>query len=177
MAGCEICNQIKKKKDLLFEDDKAVAFLASKPSSIGHIQIAPKKHYPIIEQVPDFEIGHMFFIANKLSVAVFETLGMQGTNILVQNGLAAGQKHAHFIINVIPRRQEDGLNFDWKPKHLGEEEMSTVELKLKEAAKNIGQFETEKAEPVSLDRESEKIPSNSSDDEENYLIKQLRRIP
>ena len=176
MAGCEICDQIKKKKELLFEDEKVAAFLAPKPSSIGHIQIAPKNHYPIIEQVPDFEIGHMFFIANKLSVAVFETLGMQGTNILVQNGLAAGQKHAHFMVNVIPRRQDDGLNFDWKPKQLGEEEMSTVELKLKEAAKNIGEFEKEKAKPIELDQEAEKITS-SLDDEENYLIKQLRRIP
>ena len=174
---CEICNAANSELKI-FEDEKAVAFLAPHPTTVGHIQIVPKAHLSILEQIPDFEIGRLFQIANKISIAVFESLGMQGTNILVQNGIAAGQKHAHFIVNIIPRRQDDGLSFDWKPKQLGEEEMSTVELKIKEAAKNVGNFEQEAEKPIEMDQEVKQISDTEQvDDEQNYLLKQLRRMP
>jgi histidine triad (HIT) family protein len=157
----------------IYEDDKTISVLNKTPAAIGHVLIIPKEHYTIIEQVPDFEIGHMFNIANKISSAIFEALNMQGTNIIVENGVAAGQETAHFAINIIPRRENDGLNLTWQPKKLSEDEMSTVELKLKEAAKSIGEFEKQKKESISLDNKEKKQIKG----EDDYLIKQLRRVP
>jgi len=154
MIDCNICTFIKNKRNLLYEDELVYAMLPEKPITLGHIFVVPKKHYPIIEQVPDYEIAPLFKIANKLSSVLFETLKIQGTNMIIQNGIAAGQKHAHFIINIIPRKENDNLKLEWKPKQLSEEEMSTAELKLKDQTHNIGGFI-----------------------KENYLIKQLHRIP
>lgn len=171
---CDYCNLIAKKENVLYEDKKVIAILAPKPAAQGHMIIMPKEHYPIIEQVPDFIVSDLFIKANKLSVALFEGLGAHGTNIVVQNGVSAGQKSAHFMIHVIPRKEGDSLDLAWKPRQLSEEEASTVEIQVKEAAANIGGFEKEAAKPVEATAKIEKIKAGK---EENYMIKQLERIP
>jgi histidine triad (HIT) family protein len=174
--NCEFCSIVEGNYPyIIYQDKKITAFLAPKPTAPGHIMLIPNDHYPILENVPDFIVGHLFTIANKLSSSVFESLGMQGTNIIVNNGLAAGQKHAHFTVHIVPRRQNDNLMLQWNPKQLKEEEMSTVELKLKEATKNIGQFEGEKQPAKKIDKKVDKIKEDKEKD--NYLIKQLNRIP
>lgn len=171
--ACKICDKIKKESKLkIYEDEKVIAFIKEKPSALGQITLVSKEHFPILEQVPDFIVDHLLVIANKLSSALFDSLNIQGTNILINNGVTAGQKHSHFSINIIPRTENDNINLEWKPKQLDEEEMSTVELKLKEHTAHIGAFEKEKKQ--------ESIPETKKEviqDEENYLVKQLRRIP
>lgn len=172
--NCHYCQAIADKaKGKIYEDDKVVALLEEKPASQGHVLVIPKEHYPIIEQVPDFIVSHSFDIANKISIALFETLKAQGTNIIVNNGIAGGQESAHFMINVIARKENDGLNFQWVTKQLSEEEMSTVELQMKEQAKSIGEFQSEKAKPIEMETKAKKIASG----EENYLWKRARRVP
>lgn len=175
MTECEYCqiaeNKLNAKK--IYEDKEIIAALSQEPASLGHIIIFPKKHYPIIENIPDYEVARIFQIANMISSIAFEVLKMQGTNIIVNNGVAAGQEKAHFCIHIIPRREGDNLNFNWQPKQLDEEKMSTIELKIKDETKNIGEFEKEKQEPQKIDAERKKIPVDSS----NHLIKQIKRIP
>ena len=174
-GGCIVCQiasgSIPSKK--VYEDEFAIAVLDVNGSNPGHCFVLPKNHYPILEQVPDAEIGKLFNIANRISTAIFESLGAQGTNIFVANGLPAGQTVAHFTINVIPRKENDGINLQWQPKQLSEEEMSTVELKVKEQAKNIGHFETEKKAPKAYAPKQAVL----SDEEDEYFSKQLRRLP
>ena len=176
MTECEFCTLIKGKMNKVYEDEQIFVMHAPKPATFGHLLVLPKKHAMIIEQIPDFEIGEMFGKINKISTAVFESLGAQGTNIILQNGVAAGQSHSHLMVHVIPRREGDGIDFTWQPKSLSEEDMSTIELKLKEFTKNIGLFEEKPPEPLEIDSEVEQI-KDVDGDEENYLIKQLERIP
>ena len=175
MTNCEYCQivtgAVKAKK--VYEDDKVLAILSPMPASMGHIIVFPKEHVPILENVKDSIVAHMFIIANKLSIAVFDSIGAHGTNIIIQNGIAAGQKVAHVCMHIIARRENDGLNLMWQPKSLSEEQMSTVELQLKEAANAIGEFEKEEKIPVDLDKKKE-IKEIKGD---NYLIRQLKRIP
>jgi histidine triad (HIT) family protein len=119
-------------------------------------------------------MGKLLDKANKVSIAVFETLGAQGTNIIVNNGVAAGQTANHCVVHVLPRRENDGLDFTWQTKQLSEEEMSTVELKLKDEAKNVGVFEQEKPKPKEAPKPEE---IKKAEDEINYLIEQLKRVP
>ena len=169
---CQIASgRVPSKK--VYEDDLALAVLDVNGANPGHCFVLPKNHYPILEQVPDAEIGKLFSIANKVSTAIFESLGAQGTNIFVANGLPAGQTVAHFTINVIPRKENDGINLQWQPRQLSEEEMSTVELKVKEQAKNIGHFEAEKKTQKAYAPKQAVL----SDEEEEYFSRQLRRLP
>lgn len=173
--SCVVCqiigNRIPSKK--VYEDDLVMAVLDVNGANPGHCFVMPKNHYPIIEQVPDREVGRLFQVSNSISTAIFESLGVQGTNIFVANGIPAGQTVAHFTINVIPRRENDGINLQWQPKQLGEEEMSTIELKLKEQTKNVGHFEKEEKKA----KTQAPKPLTLSDEEEEYFARQMRRLP
>ena len=176
--SCLICqivaNNIPSYK--VYEDDTALAALDFNGANPGHCFIIPKNHYPIIEQVPNDELGHLFSIANKISSAIFESLKAQGTNVFVANGIPAGQTVAHFMINVIPRKENDGIGLQWGPKQLSEEEMSTVELKLKENMHGMAVESPEKKESPKSHAERPK-PFISDEGEEDYFMNQLRKIP
>ena len=80
MSDCKICEMIKSEKlKKLYEDEKTIAVLCPEPVSNGHVWVIPKQHYPIIEQIPDYEVAHLFGIANKISISLFELLQLQGT--------------------------------------------------------------------------------------------------
>lgn len=176
MAECPFCALISKgSENIVYEDDKIIAMLDPNAAVLGQISIMPKEHFPIIEQVPDEIIDHLFQIANVISVSLFEQLNAQGTNIIIKNGTAAGQEWSHFMATIIPRKQDDGLNFEWKQKQLSEEEMSTIEMTLKDVIAGAGKETKEEKEAEKKDDEKEikKIKAK----EDNYLIKQLHRMP
>jgi histidine triad (HIT) family protein len=163
---CELCNLIQdKEKKKLFEDELVVAVLSEKPAVGGHVLIMPKQHFPILEQIPDELIEHMFNVANRISAAMFGSLEVNATNMIINNGVAAGQEFAHFSINLLPRTANDGLNFQWQPRQVAEEEMNGIEAALKAG------FEPKK-EVAKAEEEKETISGR-----ENLLIKQLERQP
>jgi len=164
---CIECEKIKSRKNLVYEDDKAIAFLVDKPATAGHVEIIPKEHFPILEKVPEDIVEHLFVTANKLSTVLFESMQAHGTNTIIRNGIAAGQKTNHLKIHVIPRVENDGLNFQWSTTKASEDELSTAELMLK--------TELEKPpeqKPIEMKKEPKEEIS-----EESYLSKQLERIP
>jgi histidine triad (HIT) family protein len=172
--SCIICQiiegSIASKK--VYEDEEIIAFLDFNGAARGHTFIAPKKHFAIFEQIPDALITKIFSLSNKVSSALFETLGAHGTNIFITNGVSAGQTIAHFTVNVIPRKEGDGINLQWKPRQLSEEEMSTVELRVKGETKNIGVSGTT---PIEKAAKKEEPRQAFESDEENYLWRSVNR--
>lgn len=172
MAECEHC-EMALKGEALFEDDKLAVVPSRRPASRGHVLVIPKEHYTILEQIPDFLAGHIFSAANRVSTAIFEMLRVNGTNIIIENGIAAGQKIAHFAINIIPRSENDGIGFAWQPKQVSDDEMSAAELQLKEQTRNLGVFQKEEKKALEIKDKEDVMPGDDND----YLIRQLRRIP
>lgn len=176
LTECTVCKIIQNKQLLvLYEDEETMVVLADRPSAPGHVIVLPKEHYAIIEQVPDTLIGKLGSIVNKVSISVFEVLGAQGTNVLVNNGITAGQKQSHFMINILPRREGDGIDFSWSSKKLGEEEMTLVEGRIKDHTIAERIVDTAPKAPEEILPDTQKI--DDKEEEENYLMKQLRRIP
>jgi histidine triad (HIT) family protein len=175
---CEYCDIIDGARSAwkLYEDDKVIAVLSESPATFGHILAMPKHHHQIIEQVPDYIISHLFGIVNKILIAAFEALGAHGTNILINNGPPAGQTSSHFLVHIVPRRENDSINLQWQPKSFSQDQLSTIELELNEFTKNIGDFEKEKPKPINLDEETP--PSDHLESEEtSYQVRHLTRIP
>lgn len=170
MSECVICALVQQKKDVVFESEHVVALLAPQPAANGQMMVTSRKHAPIIETVPDFVVAEMFQVANKVGTVVFDALGAQGTNVLVQNGPAAGQRHKHVSIQVIPRFEGDRLQIGWNPKPGSEEELAKVQSALLEETKNVGVFEMPEEKPIEL-QEAAEVP------QDDYRSKQLRRIP
>lgn len=170
---CGICSLVSEQRQIVYEDDNVFVFIPAKIAVPGHLIVAPKGHFPILEQIPDSVVASLFVVAAKFSSLVYGLFQAEGVNLFVQNGTPAGQTVAHCVVHVIPRKQNDKLSFDWAPKEISEDEMSTLEIQIKEKAERIV-LDKGKPEPVELPK-----PAALKEDEAeiNYLIKQLERVP
>ena len=117
----------------VYEDDSAIAILDVNPANPGHMLIMPKEHYSIMPQIPDEQLGHIFYVAKALSNAALRALEVQGSNIIVANGVAAGQKAQHFMVHLIPRTGNDGVKFELPQKTLAEDELQKISSILSKA--------------------------------------------
>lgn len=168
---CPICEWIDTDQFVIYQDKLVVAFLHPEPVVEGHVVVAPRQHFAIMEQVPTSVIEHMFVVSNRISVAIFEMIGAKGTNLLVNNGISAGQEFAHFTVNVIPRKENDGLNFRWAPGQVTQEEFQSIMEKVKDKCDYIGHEQVE-SEPEEIDQVSE-----ISGAEDDLRLKQFERTP
>ncbi|NQV08648.1 HIT domain-containing protein [Candidatus Woesearchaeota archaeon] len=110
--NCIFCHIIsgKVQSKKIYEDDVCIAILDINPANPGHILLMPKEHQTIMPQIPEPDVKHLFMVAKALSQSVLKALKAQGTNIFVANGVVAGQKSPHFMIHIIPRKENDGIN-------------------------------------------------------------------
>lgn len=139
MKTCPFCDIISGKIDSrrIYEDEYVLAILDINPSNKGHILLMPKKHYVVLAQMSDEEVSYLFKVANHLSKKVFELLKVDGTNIFVANGRAAGQVVPHILVHIIPRIEGDGINLNWVPKQYTSEEMNSIANLLFNGCKDI----------------------------------------
>lgn len=174
MDKCTLCQVDKQDVMKVYEDETLVGILHPKPANPGHVLLFPKEHFAILESTPDDILEHLAITASKISSAIFESMNIQGTNIFIQNGVPAGQTIPHVVMHIIPRTENDGVNLMWQPRQVSQEEMSTVELKIKDQTK---EFLVQKQSSSSSSQEIEDKHAEKLEGEDNYLIKQLRRIP
>ena len=133
---CVICDKIKEKKALVvYENDNLIAILPAKPAAIGHVKIMPKQHYTKLDDMDDQLVEELFFLANFASSSVFEALKAHGTNIILN------ETDHHLAMDIIPRKENDGMDFMWKPKQLSPEEMDAIHSKIKDRAFVVGKTE------------------------------------
>ncbi|MEA2037914.1 MAG: HIT family protein [Nanoarchaeota archaeon] len=151
---CIFCHIIEGKvqSKKVYEDDQSLAILDINPATPGHVLLLPKEHYSIMPQLSEDEITHLFNIAKMISNSVLRALEVPGTNIIVQNGIAAGQKAQHFMIHIIPREEKDGINFELPQKEIPEKELEEIRKKL--TGKLGGVEETKQLPPPEPDKKT-----------------------
>jgi histidine triad (HIT) family protein len=127
--NCIFCKIIKKEipSQIIFEDDICLAILDINPASKGHILLMPKEHYMMMPMVPDQVLGHMTVMSKYLSDLVKTTFSdCIDTTIFIANGAAAGQQSQHFMSHLIPRYENDKINFDIKGENLNHQELKAL---------------------------------------------------
>ena len=95
----------------LYEDDVCFVILDINPISKGHSLVISKEVYPCFTDAPLSTLEHMMEVASRVDAKLRSALNAEGTNILINNGPAAGQEVPHLHIHVIPRYSGDGKNF------------------------------------------------------------------
>ena len=100
----------------LLEDDRVLAFMDVNPANDGHCLVIPKAHAPNLFESPDESIAAAATAARRVADAVRRTLEPPGISLMQANGPAAGQSVHHLHFHVIPRRENDGLPFNWRPR-------------------------------------------------------------
>lgn len=74
------------------------------PYSNGHLMVAPNRHVGRIEELTDAELSEMMGLVRTISVVMQEEMGVDGLNVGINMGKAAGaglEEHLH--IHVVPR--------------------------------------------------------------------------
>lgn len=131
--NCIFCHIIsgKVQSKKIYEDEICLAILDINPANPGHVLIMPKEHVSIMPLLKPETISHLFKIAKRISQISLKALKTSGTNIFVANGLVAGQKAQHFMIHVIPRKENDGLkNFSKEGIKINEQEFENMHTQL-----------------------------------------------
>ena len=130
----------------IYEDEKVTAVLDINPANPGHILLLTKEHYSIMPQIPDDDVAHIFIVAKSLSNSMLRGIDAHGTNLIVANGIAAGQRAQHFIVHIIPRKENDGVNFVLPQKTIEQNEIEHIGNKIKAALSGVP--EKEEKEPI-----------------------------
>lgn len=108
---CKIINDELPSKTI-YEDEIIKVILNINPETNGHLLILPKKHYDNVFDIEKKIINHSIdIIKEKLYPLLKEKLNCEGLTISQNNFL--GQEIKHFHIHLVPRYQEDNLEFNY----------------------------------------------------------------
>ncbi len=120
----------------IYEDNKTLAFLDISPASPrgGHTLVLPKKHYELIENIPDSELADLMKSVKKVSKALLKY--SEGLNIIQNNKKIAGQYIPHIHFHLVPRQQNDGIIIEkWKVHKYKDGDIEKVASKIKSLLK------------------------------------------
>jgi len=95
----------------------------------GHTIVIPKKHFNLIEDVPNYILLDLIRETKLVSKVLRQT--NERTNILINNGKSAGQKIPHVHFYIIPRNKNDKIDLEhFKRKILSTEQFSELSSEL-----------------------------------------------
>lgn len=101
---------------------EGTAFLDTRPVFKGHTLVVPPTHVPTLTDLPEADIAGYFGFVQRITAAVKEGLGAQGTFVAMNNTVSQSVPHLH--THVVPRTKGDGLRgFFWpRTKYSSDEE-------------------------------------------------------
>ena len=105
----------------VYENEYVVAFLDITPINPGHTLIIPKEHHENMFELPESLVLEMMRAVKVIAHGVKGGLSEPGMNIIMNNGVAAGQTVFHAHIHLIPRKEGDGYTM-WQGKQYSEGE-------------------------------------------------------
>jgi histidine triad (HIT) family protein len=92
--------------------EETVSFLDHRPVFEGHTLVVPRAHVPTLRDLPAGLLVPYFAEVQRLTAAVQDGLGADGTFVAANNVVSQSVPHLHF--HVVPRRRKDGLRgFFW----------------------------------------------------------------
>ncbi len=103
---CKIANK-EIPSEIIYEDDKALAFLDIFPRAIGHTVVIPKSHAENILDLDDSMVGPVFLTAKRVTDILNKSLKPDGFTIGINHGAVSGQAVDHLHIHIIPRYAND----------------------------------------------------------------------
>ena len=141
ISSCIFCKIIKNKAPAVrvYEDNETIAFMDKAPFNLGHTLVIPKKHYALLTDMNDEEVGRLFVVTRRIVKAVFEAICADGVNVTQSNGEAASQDIFHVHVHVVPRFKGDSKeSFGFFPQR-----KRFSELEIEETASRIRRALTE----------------------------------
>lgn len=114
MKDCIFCKIINDElpSKTIYEDEVIKVILNINPETNGHLLVLPKKHYDNLFDIEKKIIDHSIdIIKENIYPLLKKKLNCEGLTISQNNFL--GQEIKHFHIHLVPRYQEDNLEFNY----------------------------------------------------------------
>tara|TARA_B100000530_G_scaffold188683_1_gene119682 strand:- start:81 stop:416 length:336 start_codon:yes stop_codon:yes gene_type:complete len=95
--------------DIVYEDDRALAFRDINPVAPTHILVIPKKEIVNIGELEESDanlMGHLLTVCRKVA----EQDGLTDFRVITNSGAGAGQSVFHLHLHVV-----GGRSFSWPP--------------------------------------------------------------
>lgn len=103
---CEIASKTSE-AEIVFENEKFIAFLDINPVNYGHTIVIPKTHFDNFLTISVKELEELTKLTQYLSGVIKRALKADGFNVISNNGTSAGQSVFHFHYHIIPRYEND----------------------------------------------------------------------
>jgi histidine triad (HIT) family protein len=122
---------------IVFEDERSLAFLDSRPLFPGHALLIPREHHEALWDLPEDQVGPLFGNARLLSVAIREATESQGAFVAMNNIVSQSVPHLH--VHVVPRNRKDGLRgFFWpRRKYEHDDHAADTAAKIRQAVAEL----------------------------------------
>ncbi|MGE4607830.1 MAG: histidine triad nucleotide-binding protein [Myxococcota bacterium] len=95
--------------DIVYEDDRALAFRDLNPQAPAHLLVIPRKPLATLSEADSDDqalLGHLLLVANRVA----SEAGLENYRVVVNNGAGAGQTVFHLHLHVL-----GGRDFSWPP--------------------------------------------------------------
>lgn len=131
--NCVFCKIVKKEipAEIIYEDGYVVVFMDISPASKGHLLIIPKKHRVMFHEMSNEGAEKMMKAARMITESMFNNVSDEGYNLVMNNGIHAGQEINHCHLHIIPRVKSDGINFHWNHVKYEEGEITKFSKKIR----------------------------------------------
>lgn len=115
---------------VVYEDERCFAFLDTRPLFHGHTLLVPREHHETLADLSAELIEPLFATTQRLSVAVRDAMGAQGSFVAMNNVVSQSVPHLH--VHIVPRVKKDGLRgFFWpRTKYASDDEAAEVAAKI-----------------------------------------------
>jgi len=113
-TDCIFCRIVRQEAEasVVYEDERTIAFLDTNPIAAGHTLVVPKEHYTDIFDMESDVLQKLILATKRVALRMRDLLVADGVNILNASGSTAEQDVFHFHVHVIPRKEDDGINFN-----------------------------------------------------------------
>ena len=95
----------------IYEDDDVLAFLDITNDPEGHTLVVPKVHATNMFDCDAEVFKKVSGAVQKISKHYRDIGYAQGINVYINNEKAAGQEVMHLHVHILPRKENDGVNF------------------------------------------------------------------
>jgi histidine triad (HIT) family protein len=101
---------------VVYADERVLAFMDIQPVNPGHVLVVPRQHVASVRDL-DLELGaQVWQVAMRVARALPRaSVRMEGLNLFLADGAAAGQDVFHVHVHVIPRFAGDGFGLRFGP--------------------------------------------------------------
>lgn len=143
----------------VYRDDQIRVYLERNAKVFGQLVIESASGKSL-EELEDNSLSYMFIFSKIFSSVLFDSLQAHGTNIIGDFGSNK--------ITIVPRYQEDKLDFQWKAQEDSEEFLEQIKNKMLSVMhKEIANGEKKVTE----------VPTSKKEEKVKYLVDSLKRIP